>query len=251
MSKVLQIISTVTVMALSIIGSANAAVEDIKNAPINSDNKIKVQNEISTTPAEQQHTPDSNSLRDANKDVDTMSSYDDKALNSSNNVSQVSKADGSIIDKLVNSLNNKEVEDVVQMFANDEFVLIDNLGHVIKSDADLRKYITDKFASHSKTVYTAQVEDIKEVAPNLALITAQYNIFEDDKNSVPMAKMHVSTIVKYDGNAWKIISQQFTNFDGSVAIVKETDPTIKMILIGLIGALIGFFGSKFMVKRQY
>ena len=185
----------------------------------------------------------------------TMAPEDRMVNPAAESVAEVAKADGSIIDKLISHYNNREVEDIILMYSNDGFVMVEPNGQTINDATGLRKNLVSMFAGNKKNTYTAQVDSVKEVAPNLVLITAQYNSFEDGQSASPMAKLFVTTLAKYESNTWKIISQQLTDISKDATLVDadstQTGSAIKMMLMGIIGVVVGFFGSKYMNRRQY
>lgn len=169
-------------------------------------------------------------------------------------VLEMPKADGTIIDKFINHHNNKEVEEIVAMFSKDGFIKVRNNGTIIKNTEDLRKELADFFAGDKKHTLTSQVDMIKDVAPGVAIIGGYYNMFEEGNTTTPTSKMYGITVVKYEDNAWKIISQEATDLPKDAASAAEPAQHnggggMKMAIVALIGIAIGFLGSRFMPKK--
>lgn len=168
-------------------------------------------------------------------------------------VLEIPKADGTIIDKLINHHNNKEVEDIVAMFSKDGFIKVRNNGNVLKNAEDLRKELVDFFAGDKKHTFTSQVDMIKDVAPGVAIIGGYYNMFEEGNTTHPVAKMYGITVVKYEDNAWKIVASEATDLPKPASEVETAATTsgggFKMAIIALIGIAIGFLGARFMPKK--
>ncbi len=160
------------------------------------------------------------------------------------------KPDGTIIDKLVNHFNNKEVEDIVSTFSKDGFLAVKAKGSIVKDSDELRKELVNIFADPKRHTVTAQVDMVKELAPGVAVIGSYYNMFEEGQTT-PKAKMYGLTVVKYEDNAWKIVAQEETDLQASAESepAKHSGGGMKIAIVTLIGAAIGFFAGRAFPKK--
>jgi hypothetical protein len=166
-------------------------------------------------------------------------------------VIEMPKADGVIIDKIINHHNNKEVEDIVAMFSKDGFIKIRSDGTVTKDPEELRKELVNFFADGKKYTFTAQVDSIKDLAPGVAVIGAYYNLFEEGQ-TIPKAKMYGITVIKYEDNGWKIVAQEATDLlaKESAEPAQPQSGGLKTAIIGLLGAAVGFLAGRVIYRKH-
>ncbi len=167
-------------------------------------------------------------------------------------VIDIPKADEKFVEKMVNHLNNKEVEDIISIFSKEGFVAVTEAGKIVKDQESLRRMLLDMFTGDKKHKFAATVENVNNFMPGAAVIT--YNITMTDEANAEAApvKLIATSVVRYEDNNWKVVAVQKTEAEKAAPVEEHKSGTsgVKMLLIALIGAAVGFFASRFMPKKD-
>lgn len=167
-------------------------------------------------------------------------------------VTEMPKADGSIMEAMTNAWNSKNADEIVGMMSKDGFVKVDMMGAAYKDTDSLRKMITEKFAGEAYT-YTSNVDMVKDVAPGVAVISGTMMAHKSSDAAAAPMKVTFTATVKYEDGAWKFVSSQGTSVKDAHA--EEAKPAAanggmgKTLALMVIGVALGFFGGRFTSKK--
>jgi uncharacterized protein (TIGR02246 family) len=163
--------------------------------------------------------------------------------------------DKTIVDEMSAAYSNQDVEAILGLYGDYELTLVDDLGSVARSREELRKHLVETFASNPKKFYKASVDNIRELSPGTGLLFGSIGIFDDAQDTSPKSKIMFTMVAKHDGLKWKISHMQATEVKNNVAMAQATETnnepsSMRMMIIALIGAVIGFFVAKLVPNRN-
>lgn len=167
-------------------------------------------------------------------------------------VAEMPKADASIMEKMTNAWNSKNVDEIIAAHSKDGFIKIDPMGAMYKDTESLKKMLVEKFAGPAHT-YTSTVDMVKDVAPGVAVLAGTMSAYKEGETSKAEMKMAFTATFKYEDGAWKAVASQCTMIHDETM---EAKPAAsgggmgKTIALVIIGALVGFFGARFMPKKD-
>jgi uncharacterized protein (TIGR02246 family) len=168
----------------------------------------------------------------------------------------VSPLDRSIIDDLATAYGNNDIEAILSLYGDYEMTFISTTGKVVRSREEMRKHLVELFASAPKMSYKANVDNIREFAQGSGLVNGNVVMFADAQDTTPKTKMIFTMLAKHDGMKWKISHFQGTevrneqiNHDMEAGKEHESS-SIRMMIIALIGAVIGFFIAKLVPNKN-
>ena len=160
------------------------------------------------------------------------------------------KADGAIVDKLVEAVVNRDWEKYSALYSKESFNLVTVENDAITTPEALKSMWDKKMSEHKNYKATATVESVKEIAPGIGYIVGKINMAYDANNS---AMAHFTMLTKYEENAWKIVSMHASSKDVmKMILAAEMKPESNMMMdavYAIMGLILGFVIAKLMARR--
>ncbi len=162
------------------------------------------------------------------------------------------KADGSIVDKLVEAFNSRDYEKYSSIFSKEGFTLITSDFQYASTPEALKNKWDAKVVDHNfkDSKAAATVESVKDLAPGIAMITGKFNLVMDANRT---AMSMFTLLVKYEDNAWKINTLHASSKDVMrMVLADEIKPESNAMIdavYAILGLLIGFVLAKLVHRK--
>ncbi len=163
------------------------------------------------------------------------------------------KADGAIVDKLVEAVASRDWEKYSSLYSKESFNLVTVENELINSPEALKAMWDKKMsdARYKNHKATATVESVKEIAPGIGYIVGKLNIVFDANHT---AMAHFTMLTKYEENTWKIVSMHASSKDVmKMILAEEMKPESNMMMdavYAIMGLILGFVVAKLMARRS-
>ncbi len=170
------------------------------------------------------------------------------------NTPVITPIDKNVIDDVLSFYSNQDIESIISAYGEYEMMMVDHEGVVLRNREDLRRYLVELFASKGKQSYKATTESIRDISTGTGLLSGAIDVFLTPNDVTPKSKLMFTMLAKHDGVKWKISHFQATevkqNANVDAGQDDSSESSIRMMVIALIGAVIGFFISKLIPKKS-
>ncbi len=162
------------------------------------------------------------------------------------------RADGAIVDKLVEAVASRDWEKYSALYSKESFNLVTVENELISTPEALKAMWDKKMsdARYKDHKATATVDSVKEIAPGIGYIVGKLNIVFDANHS---AMAHFTMLTKYEENTWKIASMHASSKDVmKMILAEEMKPESNVMMdavYAILGLIIGFVLAKLMLRK--
>lgn len=153
------------------------------------------------------------------------------------------------VESILSEVNGHDPIKVADQFAKEGFSYMTDSGDVLKSMSDIGGFISKAGEANASDI-NFKVSSLQELANGAALAVGGFT--SGDQNSPAGQKTgNFSAVLSYNGSDWKIVNLQLT----PVLAADDHDHDhsggmMGMLLSAVIGAVVGFLGSRFMANRH-